>query len=113
MSNMQSMVYAPNVAVRPQSRGLGFKFSEKLAKMLGRGATRHAMSELAPEDLEIMTALEAVQSDMDFLHNCFEHATDQVLIDSLSYEIKAAHLKYQYYLTLCKDKGISCGGRYA
>jgi hypothetical protein len=65
---------------------------------------------LSSEDMEIVEALEAVKSDMDFLHNCFDHTTDAVLVDSLVYEIKAANLKFQYYLNLCKEKGIVHSG---
>jgi hypothetical protein len=64
---------------------------------------------LSREDLEIVAALEAVKSDMEFLHNCFDHTTDAILVDSLVYELKAANLKYQYYLNLCKEKGIVHG----
>ncbi|MCL2456047.1 MAG: YaaL family protein [Defluviitaleaceae bacterium] len=65
---------------------------------------------LSREDLEIIMALEAVKSDMEFLHNCFDHTTDAILVDSLVYELKAANLKYQYYINLCKNKGIVHGG---
>ena len=64
---------------------------------------------LTREDIEIVAALEAVKSDMEFLHNCFDHTTDAILIDSLIYELKAANLKYKYYLNLCKEKGIVGG----
>ena len=64
---------------------------------------------LTKEDIEIVAALEALQNDMEFLNNCFDHATDPVLVDSLAYEIKAANLKYQYYLNMCKEKGIVHG----
>ena len=65
---------------------------------------------LSPEDIEIVAALEAVKSDMEFLHNCFDHTTDAIWIDSLIYELKAVNLKYQYYLGLCKEKGIVSAG---
>jgi hypothetical protein len=65
---------------------------------------------LTREDMEIVAALEAVKSDMEFLHNCFDHTTDAILVDSLVYELKAANLKYQYYLNMCKEKGIVHGG---
>jgi len=64
---------------------------------------------LSQEDIEIVAALEAVRSDMEFLHNCFDQTTDPILVDSLIYEIKAANLKYQYYISKCKEKGIICG----
>jgi len=65
---------------------------------------------LTPEDIEIVAGLEAAQSDMEFLHNCFDHTTDAILIDSLIYELKAASLKHQYYISLCKEKGIVFAG---
>lgn len=68
--------------------------------------TRKKKQRLSREDLEIVEALESVKADMDFLHNCFDHTTDAILVDSLVYELKAANLKYQYYLNLCKEKGI-------
>jgi len=64
---------------------------------------------LSQEDIEIVAALEAVRSDMEFLHNCFDQITEPILVDSLIYEIKAANLKYQYYISKCKEKGIICG----
>jgi len=65
---------------------------------------------LSQEDIEVVAALEAVKSDMEFLHNCFDHTTEAILIDSLIYELKAANLKYQYFINLCKEKGIVCAG---
>ena len=64
---------------------------------------------LSAEDIQIVAALEAVRSDMDFLHNCFDQITEPILVDSLIYEMKAANLKYQYYISQCKQKGIVCG----
>jgi len=63
---------------------------------------------LSREDIEMVAALEAVRSDMEFLHNCFDQITEPILVDSLIYEIKAANLKYQYYIGQCKQKGIIC-----
>ena len=64
---------------------------------------------LTRDDIEIVAALEAVRSDMEFLHNCFDQITEPILVDSLIYELKAANLKYQYYINQCKEKGIVCG----
>ena len=69
------------------------------------------LKRLSPEDMEIVEALRALKSDMEFLHNCFDHTTDAILIDSLTYEIKAVNLRYEYYLSLCKEKGIVHGFR--
>ena len=103
MANVtQSVAYTPDagtwddIAVVPEA--------EKPQKA-SRGRKR-----LTQEDIEIVAALEAVRSDMEFLHNCFDHTTEAILIDSLIYELKALNLKYQYYIGLCKEKGIVCTG---
>jgi len=76
----------------------------KERKRLGKKSKR-----LSREDIEVVAALEAVRSDIEFLHNCFDQTTEAILVDSLIYELKAANLKYQYYIGLCKEKGIVCG----
>ena len=82
-----------------------------LPKMNTKSAPQRAKAKrLSQEDIEIVAALEAVKSDMEFLHNCFDHTTDAILIDSLIYELKATTLKYQYYIGLCKEKGIVSTG---
>jgi hypothetical protein len=60
------------------------------------------------EDEEIIEAVNVIRRELDFLHNRYDNTSDAILIESLIYEIKAAHMKYQYYLNLCKDKGIVC-----
>jgi len=106
MANItQSLAYAPEVewdsaAVVPET-----KIEKKSAKIRRRKPTP-----LTAEDIEIVAALEAVKSDMDFIHNCFDQITEAILIDSLIYELKALNLKYQYYTNLCKEKGIVCAG---
>ena len=71
--------------------------------------TKRLSKRLSQDDIEIVAALEAVRSDMEFLHNCFDQTTEPILVDSLIYEIKAANLRYQYYISKCKEKGIVCG----
>jgi len=72
-------------------------------------ATKKAR-ELTREDTEIVMMLETLKQEMDALHNNYNQTTDPLLVDSLSYAIKSAHMKYMYYLQLCKDKGIIRGG---
>jgi len=75
-----------------------------------RKKSRKSISKrLSQDDIEIVAALEAARSDMEFLHNCFDNTTEPILVDSLIYELKAANLKYQYYINQCKEKGIVCG----
>jgi len=65
---------------------------------------------LSQDDIEVIAALEAVKSDMEFLHNCFDQTTEAILVDSLIYELKSLNLKYQYFLNICKEKGIVHAG---
>ena len=76
-------------------------------KKTDKSAKKAKPRRLTVEDMEIVAALEATQSDMDFIHNCFDEVTDTILIDSLIYELKALQLRHQYYLGLCKEKGIA------
>ena len=105
MTNLsQSVAYAP-IATKTtrEKRGEGEKGKVK-SKIFGRKSKR-----LSREDLELVNALEAVKSDMEFLHNCFDHTTDAILVDSLVYDLKSANFRYQYYLNKCKEKGIVHG----
>ena len=61
---------------------------------------------LSQEDVEIVAALHKIKNELDYLHNSYNQATEPLLIDSIIYEMKAAHMKYMYYLHLCKEKGI-------
>jgi hypothetical protein len=64
--------------------------------------------ELSSEDEQIISALHTVKSDLDILHNRYDQTTDPLLLESVIYELKAANLKFMYYLNLCKDRGIVC-----
>lgn len=96
---------------RTLQKGRKMTMTAILAKKERRlfGRDKFNRKRLTKEDIEIVAALEALKHDIDFLNNCFDYTTDSVLVDSLVYEIKAANLKYQYYLNLCKEKGIVHG----
>ena len=70
---------------------------------------RKKVARLSSEDIEIVAALEAVRSDIEFLHNCFDQVTEPILVDSLIYEMKAANLRYKYFIGQCKARGIMSG----
>jgi|GEM_PF-899617 len=63
-------------------------------------------SNILPEDMEILTALQLLKEDLDYVHNCLNHITDPVLIDSYIYQIQSINMRYQFYLQLCKDRGL-------
>jgi len=83
-----------------------YPFLRKEAKKATRKAQARA---LTTEDYALVTALEAVKNDIAYLHNCFDQITDDVLIDALIFELKAAGLKYKYFHNLLKEKGIIHG----
>ena len=67
-------------------------------------------SELSHEDMQIVMALNEAADDMAYIHSCFDHITEEILIDCLIYELKAASLRHKYYLGMCKENGIIRGG---
>ena len=58
------------------------------------------------ENSEIIATIESLREELAVLHNRFDQAIAPMLIDSLIYEIQAVHLRYEYFLNLCKDRGI-------
>ena len=97
-----SMQYAfPAQAAYPMAR--------KEEKKIVRKAQKEITQTISAEDMEIIHALEAVKSDMSYLHNCFDQVTDETLTDALIYELKAAGLKHKYFHNLLKEKGIVYG----
>ena len=65
--------------------------------------------ELSQEDVEIIAALNEAAEDMAYLHSCFDHVTQEILVDCLIYELKAVSLRHKYFLDLCKEKNIVRG----
>jgi len=65
--------------------------------------------ELTMEDMEVVAALNDAARDMAFIHSCFDHITEDILIDCLIYELKAVSLRHKYFLDMCKQKGIVSG----
>lgn len=84
-------------------------FFSRDRKAAGRAKATDKSNALTREDQALVAALHQAQSDVDHLHNCFDNAVDETLMDAITYELKAATLKYKYYLNLCREKGITCG----
>ena len=61
---------------------------------------------LSHEDTDIIAALKEAAEDMAVIHSCFDHVTEEALVDCLIYELKAASLRHKYFLDLCKSKEI-------
>lgn len=94
----QTLHYALPAATYPQTDK---KINRKAQKAIARSVSR--------EDMELIKGLETVRSDIANLHSRFDQTTDETLIDALTFELKAAGLKYKYYHNQIKAKGIVYG----
>ena len=70
---------------------------------------KNAYRPLSPEDRELVIGLEEIKCELENMHRRFDHTTDEVLLDALIYERKAAELKYKYYIGQMKVRGIVQG----
>ena len=61
------------------------------------------------EDRDILDTIRLLKEDLDYVHQNLDCVTDPALIDSYIYELKAVQMKYQYYLGICKERGIVAG----
>ena len=73
---------------------------------LGTDKVKAKPMELSHEDADVVAALKEASEDMAVIHSCFDHVTEEVLVDCLIYELKAASLRHKYFLDLCKSKEI-------
>lgn len=62
------------------------------------------------DDERIRDMLCKVKRELDYVHQEFDYITDDILIDSFIYEIQALNKKYQYYIKLCKERGLVADG---
>jgi KaiC/GvpD/RAD55 family RecA-like ATPase len=81
------------------------KSERKAFLKLGKNKERS----LTQEDLEIVTILEKLKTDLDSLYEKLNYTTEDLLIDSYIFEINAVFMKYSYYLNLCKKRGLIAG----
>ncbi len=63
-------------------------------------------SPLSKEDAEILENINKLRLNLQTLYQNYEYVIDPNLIDSYIYEMSALYAKYDYYLKLCKEKGI-------
>jgi len=61
---------------------------------------------LKKEDIVILAAMEKLRQDLDRIHRSLDAVTDPDLIDSFVYELNAVNMRYKFYLTMCKEKGL-------
>jgi len=61
---------------------------------------------LPEEDVFLLTTLEKLRADLAHVHHSLDTVTDPVLIDGYIFEMNAIHMKYQFYMKLCKERGL-------
>ena len=81
--------------------------SARTGKAVAGGPAGRAVKAKSRADLELISDLEHVKRDIRYVQGCLDMVTDELLIDSYIYEIKALHMKHSYYTRQCKMKGIA------
>ena len=67
---------------------------------------RKINSHILEEDIEILETLEFLKEDLGYAHECIDNITDPLLIDSYIYQIQSLNKMYEYYVRICKERGI-------
>ena len=62
---------------------------------------------MSREDKGVLVMIEKLKNELALMHQNLDYVTDETLIDSYIYELKAIHMKYQYYIKICKERGIA------
>jgi valyl-tRNA synthetase len=68
--------------------------------------TRKNKGGISAEDQQILSLLNQTARELWFAQENFEMAENDMLVDSFSYEILALNRRYDYYITLCKARGL-------
>jgi len=58
------------------------------------------------DDVYVLTTLEQLRADLAHVHRSLNTVTDPTLIDGYIYEMNAIHMKFQFYMKLCKERGL-------
>lgn len=58
------------------------------------------------ETKEMLMALEEIKMKLDYAELCLDFTNDDLLIDSIIYEIMSLQKKYAYFLKKVKTRGI-------
>ncbi len=62
---------------------------------------------VSKEELEILENINKLRLSLQTLYQNYEYVIDPNLIDSYIYEMSSLYAKYDYYVKLCKEKGIA------
>lgn len=73
---------------------------------IGTDKAKTKPRELSVDDVDVVAAVNEAAEDMAQIHKCFDHVTEEILVDCLIYELKAVSLRHKFFLDLCKEKDI-------
>ncbi len=73
-------------------------------------ALRNENKSISSDDMDILNTLDLLERELELAHKNLDYLTDSSLIDGCIYEIKALHMKYKYYLNICKERGLIATG---
>ena len=79
---------------------------ESAEKKTGLFRRRKKTPQRTEDDVLVLTTLEQLRADLAVVHQSLNTVTDPMLIDSCIYEMNAIHMKYQFYMKLCKSRGL-------
>ncbi len=68
---------------------------------------RNADSAISKERKQLISDCYMMKNRLSDLYSILNYTTEEDLIDSVIYEIKAANMRYHYYLKLCKERGYT------
>lgn len=61
----------------------------------------------------LVDLVRSLEDKMEQTENQLNYVTDDLLIDSLIFELEALNKRYSYYLRLCRELNVSAGEGYA
>ncbi len=64
-------------------------------------------SAISKERIQLISGCYMMKNKLSDLYSILDYTTENDLIDSVIYEIKAANMRYHYYLKLCKERGYT------
>ena len=62
---------------------------------------------------ELADTLRSIERDIDNVENKLNYTTDNLLTDSLIFEMAALYKRHAYYLGLCRELKVTAGDGYA
>lgn len=62
---------------------------------------------------ELVDTLRSIEKQLELAENRLNYATDDLLIDSIIFEMEFLYRRHAYYLRLCRELNVTAGEGYA